>query len=224
VQADLQRLDLGSPREIAGMFVGSVHTLAKASANAAAVTDDRPIQEYGRRSLLDFDEGLPPSIVDLSGAASWCPGCFVNGKPAPVVEGLDTYLALNNLAYKAPFSGGARTVPAGAPKRPIAGSGYLAAIVPASADLDALLGAAFLEKYQHATDLLEQRRFNEAVSEFREALQMRPDSVQAHNNLGIALASLGRIDEAIDQFRQALTLRPDFEDAQRNLTTALARR
>ena len=224
VQADLQRLDLGSPREIAGMFVGSARTLAKATRDAEPVTDDRPIQEYGRRSLLDFGEGLPPSIVDLRDVASWCPGCFVGGKSVPLVEGLSTYLALMNLAYKAPSAAAAPAVPAGAPRRPIAGSGYLGAIIPESADLDAVLRAAFIEKYQHGTDLLEQRELKEAVDEFREALLLVPDSVQAHNNLGIALASQGKVDDAIDQFKQALTLRPDFEDARRNLTTALARR
>jgi tetratricopeptide (TPR) repeat protein len=223
VQADLQRLDLGSPREIAGMFVGSVQTLAKATRDSAPVTDDRPIQEYGKRSLLDFDEGLPPSIVDLSDVASWCPGCFVGGKPVPLVEGLDTYLALMNLAYTAQSAGVARTVPAGTRPRAIAGSGYLGAIVPESADLDALLGAAFIERYQHATDLLEQREYTEAVDQFREALLLRPDSVQAHNNLGIALASVGKVDEAIDQFKQALALQPGFDDARRNLTTAFSR-
>jgi len=45
--------------------------------------------------------------------------------------------------------------------------------------------------------------------------------VTAHNNLGIALGSLGRMDEAIDQFRQALALQPGFEDAKRNLAVAL---
>jgi len=45
--------------------------------------------------------------------------------------------------------------------------------------------------------------------------------VTAHNNLGIALGSLGRMEEAIDHFRQALALQPDFEDARRNLATAL---
>ena len=221
VHADLQRLDLGSPREIVGMFVASAQTLAKATRAAAPVTDDRPIQEYGKRSLLDVDEGLPPSIVDLSDVASWCPSCFVDGKPAPLVEGLDTYLALMNLAYTARPVGVARTVPEGASTRAIAGSGYLGAIIPASANLDAVLNAAFTEKYQHATDLLEQQQFKEAVDEFREALLLTPDSVQAHNNLGIALASVGRLDEAIDQFKQALAVQPDFEDAKRNLATAL---
>jgi spermidine synthase len=224
VRADLQRLDLGSPREIVGMFVASVQTLAKATRDAAAVTDDRPIQEYGRRSLLDLDEGLPPSIIDLSDVESWCPSCFVDGKPAPLVEGLDTYLALMNLAYTARPVGVGRTVPAGAPTRAIAGSGYLGAIIPASANLDAVLNAAFLDKYQRATDLLEQRDYTEAVDEFLAALQLMPESVEAHNNLGIALASQGKLEQAIDEFRRALAVQPDFEDAKRNLATALERR
>jgi spermidine synthase len=224
VHEDLQRLDLGSPREIVGMFVASVQTLVKATRDAAPVTDDRPIQEYGKRSLLDVDEGLPPSIVDLSDVASWCPSCFVDGKPAPLVEGLDTYLALMNLAYTARPVGVARTVPEGAPTRAIAGSGYLGAIVPESADLDALLRSAFTEKYQRATDLLEQRDYTEAVDEFLAALQLMPDSVEAHNNLGIALASQGKLDQAIDEFKRALAVQPDFEDAKRNLATALEKR
>ena len=44
-----------------------------------------------------------------------------------------------------------------------------------------------------------------------------PDSAEAHNNLGIALASQGELDAAIDQFQRALTLQPAFVDAQRNL-------
>jgi len=221
VHADLQRLDLGSPREIVGMFVASAETLAKATRDVAPVTDDHPIQEYGKKSLLEVDEGLPPSIVDLSAVASWCPSCFVGGKPAPLVEGLDTYLALMNLAYTARPVGVARTVPGGVPTRAIAGSGYLGAIIPASANLDAVLNAAFLDKYQRATDLLEQRRYTEAVDEFLAALQLMPDSVEAHNNLGIALASQGKLDQAIDEFKRALAVRPDFEDAKRNLATAL---
>ena len=59
VQADLRRLDLGTPRDIVGMFVASATTLTTATRDVRPVTDDRPIQEYGKKSLLDFDEGVP---------------------------------------------------------------------------------------------------------------------------------------------------------------------
>jgi protein O-GlcNAc transferase len=51
-----------------------------------------------------------------------------------------------------------------------------------------------------------------------------PNSIEAHNNLGIALASQGKLEDAIDQFQQALRLRPDFEDARRNLGSAVRAR
>ena len=65
------------------------------------------------------------------------------------------------------------------------------------------------------------QRLDEAVVEFRAALTLTPSSVEAHNNLGIALGSQGKLDEAIDQFRQALKIQPKNEDARRNLTMLL---
>ncbi|HEY7443672.1 MAG TPA: hypothetical protein VH701_14700, partial [Vicinamibacterales bacterium] len=53
VERDLRRLDLGSVREIAGMFVGSAEKLAHATREVAPVTDDRPVQEYSVFSLLN---------------------------------------------------------------------------------------------------------------------------------------------------------------------------
>jgi Flp pilus assembly protein TadD len=141
----------------------------------------------------------------------------------PLVEGLDTYLSLLKLAYAAPPLGPAQTVATGADRRPIAGSGYLGAVVPASASLHATLNAAFEEKYQRGTDLLVAHGYTNAIDEFREALRWNPDSVEAHNNLGIALASVGRMDEAVKEFRQALAIEPGFEDARRNLAMATRR-
>src|SRR5947207_1430375 len=89
-QTDLRRLDLGSAREIVGAFVGSAQTLAGATRDSAPVTDDRPIQEYGVQSLLNFGEAVPGSIVDLRGFAAWCPRCVVDGQPGAGVDGLDT--------------------------------------------------------------------------------------------------------------------------------------
>jgi len=222
VRADLERLDLGTPREIVGMFVASSETLRAATRNTTPVTDDRPIQEYGKKSLLNSDEGIPPSIIDVSEVAAWCPTCFASGKPVALVEGLDTYLSMLNLAYRAYRLGPAQTVPAG-PVTPIAGSGYLGSVVPQSAELNAVLRGAFLEKYQKGTDLLVARQYPEAINALRSALTWNDKSAEAHNNLGIALASTGRMQEAIDQFRLALVSDPEFDDAKRNLAMATRR-
>ena len=230
VSADLERLDLGTLREIVGTFVASANTLAAATRDSIPVTDDRPLQEYGKRSLLDFGEGgIAPSIVAVNEVASWCPGCFGDGKPSALVEGLDTYLALTELAYRSPQVGGARTMAKG---RTVAGSGYLGAIVPESAQLQSLLAGAsepaavdaVSARYAQATALLESGRYADAVEQLRAVLQLEPQSVQAHNNLGVALASLGRLDEAITEFERALAIQPSFEDARRNLSMAVQKR
>ena len=223
VQMDLQRLDLATPRQIIGMFVGSSKTLVNATRDVTPVTDDRPIQEYGRKSLLEYNEPIPSSIIDVGAVADWCPRCLDAGNPAPAVEGLDTYLALLNLAYTAPPRGPAQAVATGAGTRPIAGSGYLGAVIPESSQLDSILEAAFVQNYQRGTDLLVGRSYPGAIDSFRAALTWNPESVEAHNNLGIALASLGRTDEAVAQFRQALAIEPAFQDARRNLALATRR-
>lgn len=61
---------------------------------------------------------------------------------------------------------------------------------------------------------------DEAIREFQEAARLEPANAGAHNNLGILLASLGRIDEGIEHFRMALTIRPDFVEAAANLARA----
>jgi Flp pilus assembly protein TadD len=70
--------------------------------------------------------------------------------------------------------------------------------------------------------MLEVARYEAAIDAFRKAIAVNPRSVEAHNNLGIALGSLGRLDEAIAAFEQALRIQPDFTDAVKNLATAKA--
>jgi len=247
VQADLRRVDLGSGREIVGTFIGSAETLQSATRGLAPVTDDRPIQEYGVKSLLNTGEGVPPSVVDLTQVGAWCPTCFADGSPVPLVEGLDTYLALLRQAYLAPpAEAGRARAAAEQPGRTVAGSAYLGAIVPESAALHNLLGIALAGK----------GRLDDAVAEFREALRLEPDSAETNWHLGVALASQGerdeamehlgrsveldadnprarydlaslllsarRIDEAIDQFRATLHLEPELVEAHHGLGVALA--
>jgi tetratricopeptide (TPR) repeat protein len=53
-------------------------------------------------------------------------------------------------------------------------------------------------------------------------LSARADPIaEAHNNLGVALMSQGRLQEAIEQYEQALRLRPNYVLAQNNLGIAL---
>jgi Flp pilus assembly protein TadD len=53
-------------------------------------------------------------------------------------------------------------------------------------------------------------------------LKIRPDWAEAHNNLGIALASQGRIADALTHFERAVTLKPSMNDARANRDQARA--
>ena len=249
VHTDLRRLDLGSATEIIGAFVGSSRTLAAATHDVPPVTDDHPIQEYGVRSLLNFGQAVPASVIDLKDVASWCPTCFVNGEPAPLVQGLDVYLELLRQAYAASPEA-VRDARALAPPdgRVVAGSRYLGTIVPESAELHNVL----------ALSNASAGNMDVAIREFREALRLDPESAVTHWHLGAALAShgaaeealahlqrsvaldpsngaaqndvgavllrQGRVDEAITHFERALALNPDFTEARANLRIATRER
>ncbi len=62
--------------------------------------------------------------------------------------------------------------------------------------------------------------FKTAITNYQELLRIRPDVVEAHANLGAALAHEGRYDEAIAQYQAALAKLPD--NAGLNLNLALA--
>jgi spermidine synthase len=211
-RADLARLDLGTPREIVGMFVGSAKTLAKATRGAVPVTDDRPVQEFGVRSLLNLGESVPGSVVDLAASAEWCPKCFENGAPIRLVEGLDLYLALLNRAYAATPAESARIRAAADNGRRVAGSGYLGAVVPETADVHNDLGIAYASR----------GFIDEAIGEFRQSLTLQPDSAQTLWHLGAALASKGELEEAAGLLRSSVQRDPTNEDAQHDLDTVIA--
>jgi spermidine synthase len=210
--ADLRRLNLGRVREIVGAFVASAQTLRSATGAADAVSDDRPIQEYGVRSLLNPGEAVPGSVVDLSQCAVWCPGCFANGQPTPLVEGLDTYLALLGRAYAAsPAELGRAGALAEQQHRVIEESAYLGAVVPETADVHNLLGI------DHARN----GRMEDAIGEFRQALQLDPGSAAAYWHLGAALASRGSVREAIESLRRSVQLDPNNLQARHDLEVML---
>ena len=248
-RADLQRIDLDEVREIVGTFVGAPATLASGTRDAVPVTDDRPLQEYGVRSMLNLGRGVPSEIIDLDDIAAWCPRCFDNGIPTPAATGLDTYLALLNLTYAASRAEIAPVRRAAEEQgREVAGSRYLGMIVPESAEVHNVLGIShasagnldraideFRVALRLAPDdarahwhlgaaLASQGGHDEAVVHLRRSLELDPQNGQVHNDLGVLLAGQGRMDEAIAHFRRAVALEPAFPDARRNLEAALQAR
>lgn len=62
----------------------------------------------------------------------------------------------------------------------------------------------------------------EALIHCEAALEVKPDSAEAHNLRGLILDLLGNSGEAIQSYREAVRLDPTFEDARQNLTEAEA--
>src|ERR1700733_13242638 len=75
--------------------------------------------------------------------------------------------------------------------------------------------------YNLGNILQAQRRLDEAVACYRQAVRIDPAHVWAHNNLGIALKELGQYQEAAESFREAGHLRPDYVDSHYNLGVCL---
>jgi tetratricopeptide (TPR) repeat protein len=61
---------------------------------------------------------------------------------------------------------------------------------------------------------------DEAIRDFRKALELRPDQSKDHNNLGKALLQKGRMTEAMEEFQTALRISPDDPDTENNIGAA----
>ncbi len=67
---------------------------------------------------------------------------------------------------------------------------------------------------------LERGRVEEAIANFRRAVEADPNHFQAFFDLGFVLHQRGELDEAISAYRAALRLDPEHEDAHFNLALA----
>ncbi len=72
--------------------------------------------------------------------------------------------------------------------------------------------------------LADRGQFDEAIAQYRKALEIEPDHVNAHYNLGLALVERGQVEEAIAHYRKALDINPDYALVHVNLGNALAGR
>ena len=72
------------------------------------------------------------------------------------------------------------------------------------------------------SELANQGRVAEAVTEYAAALRIKPDYPELHSNLGNVLASQGRIEEAVAEYATALRINPDCAEAHNNWGLLLA--
>jgi tetratricopeptide (TPR) repeat protein len=79
----------------------------------------------------------------------------------------------------------------------------------------------YLARKSLGDDLDKHGRLDEAVVQYRRALEIRPGYADAHNNLGVSLEKFGKPDEAIAQYRAALAIQPGRADARFNLGRVL---
>jgi Flp pilus assembly protein TadD len=68
--------------------------------------------------------------------------------------------------------------------------------------------------------LTRQGKFSEAASRLNEALRLKPNSTEAHNNLGLVLLMAGEPAKSLPHFAAALRLKPNFAVARENLKRA----
>jgi len=65
------------------------------------------------------------------------------------------------------------------------------------------------------------QRIPEAAAALRRAVDLAPQNAEAHRNLGVALAMLGKLDEGIAEVREAVKIQPESPSAQSSLADLL---
>src|SRR5439155_17200453 len=76
-------------------------------------------------------------------------------------------------------------------------------------------------RVEHAQELFEQRKWQEALEELRAATAINPYNAAWFFNIGLTLDELGRPEEAIEAYRQASAIDPNDVQAMNHLAVDL---
>ena len=71
------------------------------------------------------------------------------------------------------------------------------------------LGCSGADTWSDAQRLFTTGRFREAAGHYEQVVRLRPESPDAHYNLGLALARSGEVARALPYFAEALRRKPD---------------
>jgi tetratricopeptide (TPR) repeat protein len=78
--------------------------------------------------------------------------------------------------------------------------------------------------FKLGANLVQARRWDEAVGYYRAALALRPKVSAVHNNLGVALSLKGQLDRAIEHYEEAVKLDPKNPFPHNNIGIVLYRK
>ncbi len=71
---------------------------------------------------------------------------------------------------------------------------------------------------------MQEGKFELALTRLQRALQLNPQSAEAHDTLGVLHERLGQYDQAEENYQKAVQLRPEFSRAHTNFGSFLCRR
>ena len=196
------------------------------AASQQAITENNlgaALQDLGRleeavthyRRALELAPGYAPALNNLGTALR------ATGRPEEAVETYDSAITRGAGESNASLylNRGNALMEQGRTVEAVASFRQALAVDPQSAHARQALANSL---YDVGTEAIESGAFAPAEAALREAVALRP-SAEAHNNLGIALASQGRLAEAVSAWEAALRINPSFPDARRNLERARRR-
>ncbi|MCK5375406.1 MAG: tetratricopeptide repeat protein, partial [Alphaproteobacteria bacterium] len=79
-----------------------------------------------------------------------------------------------------------------------------------------------VEHYNLGITYSKQGRLEEAILEYKRAINYKPDFAEAHYDLGVDYFQLNMIDDAIREYALTIRFKPDYIKAHENLLQAIS--
>jgi tetratricopeptide (TPR) repeat protein len=78
-----------------------------------------------------------------------------------------------------------------------------------------------IKHFNKGVEFHKKEEYEVAIFEYREAIEIVPNYMEAHNNLGLVFMIKGYIEAGIEEFRKAIEIDPDRINPRANLHLAL---
>ena len=73
-----------------------------------------------------------------------------------------------------------------------------------------------IQYLERGKEFLNNGQLDEALNEFKKAIEIEPNLADAHNGLGVVYFNQGNLDAAITEYKEAIRIKPDYAKAHNN--------